>query len=59
MGGLKEVSWDFSPRNHCKIKRDAFLNVNELSIEHLRHSAKPELKRIKLDHYMVSKIIIL
>lgn len=57
LGGLKAVSWDFSPGNQCKIKRDAFLNLNGLSIENLKTSTKPELYvPIKLEECMVRKI---
>lgn len=56
MGGLKAVSWDFSPGNQCKIKRDVFFNLNELSIENLKTSTKPEFsKPINLEECMVSK----
>jgi len=55
LGGLKAVSWDFSPGNQCKIKRDEFFNLNELSIENLRTCTKPEFSRpIKLEECMVS-----
>lgn len=58
MGGLKAVSWDFSPGNQCRIKRDVFFNLNDLSIENLRTSTKPEnSKPIKLEECMVSKYI--
>lgn len=59
MGGLKAVSWDFSPANQNKIKRDAFFYLNELSIEHLRTSTKPDSpKPIKIEECMVNKICI-
>jgi len=55
LGGLKAVSWDFSPGNQCKIKRDAYFNLNELSIENLRTCTKPEFsKPIKLEECMVN-----
>lgn len=53
LGGLKAVSWDFSPGNQCKIKRDEYFNLNELSIENLRTCTKPEFSRpIKLEECM-------
>ncbi|XP_025412743.1 kinesin-like protein KIF18A isoform X2 [Sipha flava] len=45
LGGLKAVSWDFSPANQCKIKRDVFLNLNQLNIENLRTCVKPEFSK--------------
>jgi len=55
LGGLKAVSWDFSPGNQCKIKRDEYFNLNELSIKNLRTCTKPEFSRpIKLEECMVS-----
>ncbi|XP_050541845.1 kinesin-like protein KIF18A isoform X2 [Daktulosphaira vitifoliae] len=41
LGGLKAVSWDFSPGNQCKINRDAYFNLTELSIDNLRNCTKP------------------
>lgn len=41
LGGLKAVSWDFSPGNQCKINRDAYFSLTELSIDNLRNSTKP------------------
>lgn len=59
LGGLKAVSWDFSPGNQYKIKRDAFFYLNELNIEHLRTNTKPEnIKPIKLEECMVNKLYI-
>jgi len=55
LGGLKAVSWDFSPANQYKIKRDTFFYLNELSIENLRTNIKPETpKPIKLEECMVN-----
>jgi hypothetical protein len=55
LGGLKAVSWDFSPANQCKIKRDVFLNLNQLNIENLRTCVKPEFsKPLNLEECMVS-----
>lgn len=57
MGGLKAVSWDFSPGNQCKIKRDTFYNLNELSIDNLKSCTKPEFSKptkiIKIEERMV------
>ncbi|XP_050431645.1 kinesin-like protein KIF18A isoform X2 [Adelges cooleyi] len=54
LGGLKAVSWDFSPGNQCKINRDTYFSLNELSIDNLRNCTKPEsslrpTKILKLD----------
>lgn len=60
LGGLKAVSWDFSPGNQCKIKRDAFFNLNELNIENLNVCKKPEfIKPTKLEECMVSGVLSL
>lgn len=56
LGGLKAVSWDFSPGNQNKIKRDTFFNLNDLNIENLRTNIKPDIpKPIKLEDCMVSE----
>jgi len=57
LGGLKAVSWDFSPGNQYKIKRDIFINFNELSVENLRACKKPEFRKpTKLEESMVKAL---